>query len=101
MGTRIERIYADLDLFCFIIRDQDFKKIKEQIDKPDSVIRQWRSFIIYLKLPLPITFSCLPSRLDGPSFPGLRGIAPHRVYLLALQHYLYLLSVALVLSQNT
>nr|AOE09000.1 hypothetical protein [uncultured bacterium] len=27
-------------------------------------------------------------------------IAPHRVYLGSLQHYLYILSVALVLSQN-
>jgi len=31
---------------------------------------------------------------------GLHGIAPHRVYLISLQHYLYILSVALVLASR-
>ena len=32
-----------------------------------------------------------------PSSTGLHDIAPHRVYLISLQHYLYILSVALFL----
>src|SRR5690606_37265112 len=31
---------------------------------------------------------------------GLRGISPNRVYLISLQHYLYILSVALVLTSR-
>ena len=31
---------------------------------------------------------------------GLHGIAPHRVYLVSLQHYLYILSVALFLTSR-
>ena len=57
--------------------------------------------IIYLAHPLLNGSNNLPwdqMRRDT-SFP-LFGLAPHRVYLVSLQHYLYLLSVALVLSSD-
>src|SRR5690554_7921572 len=72
-----------------------------QAYKPDSVtapmVSRWY-LIIYLDVPLPKRSICLPSCIGRvPSSTGLRGISPHRVYLISLQHYLYILSVALVL----
>jgi len=56
-----------------------------------------RALIIYLDLVLPqhsirqpFNSGALPSNVD------ILGVSPHRVYLISLQHYLYLLSVALV-----
>ncbi len=40
-----------------------------------------------------------PASGEQPSGTGLHGIAPHRVYMISLQHYLYILSVALVLPR--
>ena len=57
--------------------------------------------IIYLAHPLLNESNNLPwdqMRRDT-SFP-LFGLAPHRVYLVSLQHYLYILSVALVLTSR-
>ncbi|SDB41513.1 hypothetical protein SAMN03097699_1197 [Flavobacteriaceae bacterium MAR_2010_188] len=59
------------------------------------------TLIIYLRLLLPATFSCLPSNIGRATLSvGLHGIAPHRVYLVSLQHYLYILSVALFLTSR-
>src|SRR5690554_490075 len=73
-----------------------------QAYKPDSVtapmVSRWY-LIIYLDVPLPKRSICLPSCIGRePSSTGLRGISPHRVYLISLQHYLYILSAALVLK---
>lgn len=58
----------------------------------------FRHLIIYLDVLLPKRSICLPSCIGRePSSTGLRGISPHRVYMISLQHYLYILSVALVL----
>lgn len=70
-----------------------------QAYKPGSVPDLHRGLIIYLDVWLPIRSICLPSCIGRvPSSTGLRGISPHRVYLISLQHYLYILSVALVLK---
>jgi len=44
------------------------------------------------------TPSAHPPAWAGTLIAGIRGISPHRVYLVSLQHNLYILSVALVLS---
>ena len=71
-------------------------------NKPISrVLYLQEASIIYLVHPLLNGSNDLPwdqTRRDT-SLP-LFGLAPHRVYLVSLQHYLYLLSVALVLSPN-
>jgi len=55
--------------------------------------------IIYLDFRLPESSNRLPFSLGvQPSNTDLHDVAPHRVYLISLQPYLYLLSVALVLS---
>src|SRR5690554_5544601 len=54
----------------------------------------------------PYALSAYPPALGGNPYPvrnrdaGLRGISPHRVYLISLQHDLYILSVALVLPRS-
>lgn len=85
------------------------KKKKIQADKPGSVSLsrpdnyrdQDKGLIIYLAVPLPTRSSCLPSHIGRePSKASVHDISPHRVYLISLQHYLYILSVALVLSRS-
>ena len=57
-----------------------------------------RSLIIYLDLALLRDSSYLPfSNGREPLNADILDISPHRVYLVSLQHYLYILSVALVL----
>jgi hypothetical protein len=64
--------------------------------KPDSV-RPKALPIIYLDHWLPKGSNRLPfSSSVQPSNTDLHGVSPHRVYLVSLQHYLYILSVALV-----
>ena len=70
-----------------------------QACKPDSVF-PWnpyhlskRNITAALYLPTP------RRRADSPTIAGIHGISPHRVYLVSLQHYLYILSVALVLPR--
>ena len=47
----------------------------------------------------PYTLAAYPPASHVPHLKtGLHGIAPHRVYLVSLQHYLYILSAALVLK---
>ncbi len=76
----------------------------KQIYKPNSVCVSRIKFekntlIIYLRLLLPANFSCLPSNIvRAHSIVSIHDIAPHRVYLISLQHNLYLLSVALFLT---
>jgi len=68
--------------------------------KPNSVLFQ--APVIYLDKLLPIYSSCLPSNIEHATLiAGLHGIAPHRVYLISLQHYLYILSVALFLISQS
>jgi len=45
------------------------------------------------------TPSAHPPAWAGTLIAGIRGISPYRVYLVSLQHNLYILSVALVLSR--
>jgi len=46
-----------------------------------------------------MTQATYPSTTDEkPLNADILGISPHRVYLVSLQHYLYILSVALVLA---
>ncbi len=71
----------------------------KQIYKPNPVLK--RALIIYLRLLLPANFSCLPSSIARVrSSTSLHDIAPHRVYLVSLQHNLYILSVALFLTSR-
>ena len=72
-----------------------------QACKPGSVCQpEVNTLIIYLALPLPTGSICLPFHIGRePSNVGICGISPHRVYLISLQHYLYMLSVALVLCR--
>ena len=68
--------------------------------KPDSVNPEAFQglLIIYLGPWLPIDSNRLPFSLGvQPSNTDLHDVAPHRVYLVSLQHNLYILSVALVL----
>ncbi len=57
--------------------------------------------IIYLGYQLLDSSICLPlkHRASSPQALNIHGISPHRVYLVSLQHYLYILSVALVLLE--
>ena len=65
--------------------------------KPNSV-KPWGSPIIYLDQKLPLGSIRLPFSLGvQPSDADIHGVSPHRVYLISLQPYLYILSVALVL----
>ena len=59
--------------------------------------------IIYLGYQLLNSSICLPlkPRASSPQSLNILDISPYRVYLVSLQHYLYILSVALVLSINT
>ena len=72
----------------------------------DPLNQERNILIIYLSALLPIHFSCLPSnRRTCRPLPiawdvGIHGIAPHRVYMVSLQHDLYILSVALVLASR-
>jgi len=64
-----------------------------------TMINHVSILIIYLRLLLPANFSCLPSSIARVrSSTSLHDIAPHRVYLVSLQHDLYILSVALFLT---
>ena len=74
----------------------------KQIYKPDPVSKHnVLILIIYLRLLLPAYFSCLPSSIArARSNTSLHDIAPHRVYLVSLQHDLYILSVALFLTSR-
>jgi len=75
-----------------------FHKKKQAISRILYISEKSESLIIYLVEPLLTQSICLPSDSnEPPSGIGLFGIAPHRVYLISLQHYLYILSVALVL----
>jgi hypothetical protein len=48
-----------------------------------------------------MTQATYPSTTDEkPLNADILGISPHRVYLVSLQHYLYILSVALVLTSR-
>ncbi len=70
--------------------------IKKAGHKPDSVGPKALP-IIYLDHWLPKGSNRLPfSSSVQPSNTDLHGVSPHRVYLVSLQHYLYILSVALV-----
>ncbi len=73
-----------------------------QTCKPDSVFRYYRNpyhlsgLVITNKIYLPTlqlerVALCLQNKRAG-----IHGISSHRVYLVSLQHYLYILSVALV-----
>ncbi len=72
--------------------------------KPDSVRSAKQvdnRLIIYLDFQLPESSIRLPINSGVlPSNTDLHGVSPHRVYLISLQPYLYLLSVALVLPCN-
>ena len=81
-------------------------KIKKQIYKPDSVTVSFpktkQYLIIYLAPTLLSGSIFLPFGKSEKPFTeqtvtNLLEISPHRVYLVSLQHYLYILSVALVL----
>ena len=69
-----------------------------QAYKPGSVVLlKIQRLIIYLDVLLPKRSICLPSSNERELLnAGIRDISPHRVYLVSLQHYLYILSVALV-----
>ena len=68
--------------------------------KPDSVsINRSLSFIWMLHY-CNILAAYPPTSGAQPSNIGLHDVAPHRVYLISLQHYLYILSVALVLASR-
>lgn len=68
--------------------------------KPDSVYPELTSQgipIIYLGPWLPKGSNRLPFGSGvQPSSTDLHDVSPHRVYMVSLQHYLYILSVALV-----
>ena len=69
-----------------------------QTYKPGSVSRLLEILIIYLGTQLLMCSIFLPfDNGRGPLNADILEISPHRVYLVSLQHYLYLLSVALVL----
>jgi hypothetical protein len=70
--------------------------------KPDSVLTiadKCLSFISVNDCSLALT-AYPPTSGEQPSNAGLRGVAPHRVYLISLWHYPYILSVALVLASR-
>lgn len=74
--------------------------LKKAGHKPDSVSLELLHGlpIIYLGQKLPFGSNRLPfSSGVQPSNTDLHDVAPYRVYLVSLQHYLYILSVALVL----
>ena len=63
---------------------------------PLKFIRMPLSFILELCYQSPLA-AYPPTTNEQFDNVGLHGIAPHRVYLVSLQHYLYILSAALVL----
>ena len=89
---------------CFVSRNSSQWQ-KKQTYKPDSVTNKLVPY--HLSSPnitIGINLSTLRQRARNPC-PDCSGvdileISPHRVYLVSLQHYLYLLSVALVLEES-
>ena len=67
-------------------------------NKKQAISRILSCLIIYLGVQLLAHSNRLPFYLNEPlSSVDLLGVAPYRVYLISLQPYLYILSVALVL----
>ena len=70
--------------------------------KPDSVLISSDKCLSFISdNDCSLAQTAYPPTLDEPpSSVGLRGVAPHRVYLISLWHYPYILSVALVLASR-
>ncbi len=103
------------DLPKLFLKNKALWKFKEPVSLSKSISRILYTFflemnsrnknalIIYLSVLLPAHFCCLPSNnracrpLPTDRDVGIHDIAPHRVYLVSLQHDLYILSVALFL----
>ena len=89
---------------CPLRGDSPFDLVnkKRANHKPDSVLiiaYKCLSFISVNDCSLALT-AYPPTSGEQPSSAGLRGVAPHRVYLISLWHYPYILSVALVLASR-
>ena len=81
-------------------RESVKEKIKKQVYKPDSVSHKVRPLSFIWNIHCCIFLAAYPlTTRELHLTVSILDIAPHRVYLIALQHYLYILSVALVLSQ--
>jgi hypothetical protein len=70
----------------------------KQIYKPNSVLKKEPLSFIYAYCYQQTLAAYPPTIARVRSNVSLHDIAPHRVYLVSLQHYLYILSVALFLA---
>ena len=72
---------------------------KKQACKPDSVSPRDPYHLSGCNITVTIYLPTPRHRASSPTIAGIHDISPHRVYLVSLQHYLYILSVALVLPR--
>jgi hypothetical protein len=68
--------------------------------KPDSVPQKRCLSFIWAWYYYQTLTTYPPTGASSPHNAGLHGVAPHRVYLISLRHYPYILSVALVLASR-
>ena len=93
----MEKMILNFQKTKILLRKNNFLKKSRPISRILSTPK--RSLIIYLGTQL-LTHSIFLPFDNGrePLNVDILEISPHRVYLVSLQHYLYILSVALVLS---